>query len=94
MKSEDENKKNLEQLKLVYEVEVEKQNIRLKKLECITNEDKSIIDKISQLKDVLSTHVIDQDKTILGSEPIFKTLLDSDYQKEATSKLMELIRKL
>lgn len=60
----------------------------------ILETDRLLNDKIFSLLMTLSFSVIDEERTILGSEPFRTLLLKGRHRNETLNKLMELIKKL
>lgn len=56
--------------------------------------DRLLNDKIFSVLISLVSKTIDEDRTILGSEPFFKPLLSGHNRETVTKKLIELITKL
>lgn len=60
----------------------------------LTNEDnKTNIDKINSLRWLLVSITIDEEKTILGSEPIFKSVFSDDEKQKIKSKMMLIVER-
>ncbi|MBK7970947.1 MAG: hypothetical protein IPK08_19630 [Bacteroidetes bacterium] len=57
-------------------------------------EQKVLIDKVSQLRSLLSEWTIDEEKNGSASEPFLKPMILGRNRLIATNKLMELINKL
>lgn len=57
-------------------------------------EQKVLIDKVSQLRALLSEWTIDEERTVMASEPFLKPMILGRNRLIATNKLMELINKL
>lgn len=57
------------------------------------DEQSILIQKVSQLSALLYYTTIDEEKTILGSEPICKSILDDEERKMVKEKLKELLNK-
>ena len=51
-------------------------------------------DKLYFLKEALTDNIMDTDNTYLGSEPIYKPLLENENRKIVINKLMQLIKEL
>lgn len=95
-----------ERLELIEKrIEIQKKRIELRKeklnIEEILNKQKSAIDeqkllleKISELRYMLKDITIDQDKTFLGSEPFLKPVFEAGERDMITNKLLNLIRRL
>jgi hypothetical protein len=56
-------------------------------------EEKVLISKTEQLRYLLSDVAIDEERTLLGSEPIYKPTISSDENKVVRIKLMELLNR-
>lgn len=56
-------------------------------------EQKVLIDKVSQLRSLLSEWTIDEERTVLASEPFLKPMIVGRNRLITTNKLMELISK-
>jgi len=56
-------------------------------------EQKLIIDKISELRAILSDWTIDSERTLLASEPFLKPTIEGKQREIILNKIMELIRK-
>lgn len=50
-----------------------------------------LIQKVGELRLLLSFSAVDEEKTIFGSEPMFKNILDQEEKKMVKAKLRELI---
>lgn len=93
-----------EQLDLIEkQVEIEAKKLENKKSEFDLMEnsirskrdfDKMVNDKIFSVLFPLMINTIDEDRTILGSEPFYKPLLSGKNKEIAMNKLMELISTL
>lgn len=57
-------------------------------------EDEMLIQKIEGLRLLLSSSIIDDEKTVFGSEPIYKNILNAEEKQFVKEKLKELITKL
>src|ERR1035437_7778244 len=71
-------------------IELRKEQIAFKELDkrkIMIDEQKLFIDKVGQLKSLLSALTIDEERTIFGSEPMFKCIISSDGRKIVTTKL-------
>ena len=86
-------------------VDIQKKKIELKKEKLNTDEivlrrkisaeeQTLLIDKISQLRCVLADWTIDDERTIMASEPFLKPLISDRNRLIVTNKLIELINKL
>jgi hypothetical protein len=58
------------------------------------DEQKVLIDKISELRYVLSDYTIDGERTLLSSEPYLTTIISDERREVIIKKLMQLINKL
>lgn len=58
------------------------------------NEDSVINSRLFYLTMMLQSITIDSDKTIMGSEPVYKQLFDESEQYAIKAKMFELIKKL
>lgn len=91
------------------EIKEKKVDIKMKQLEMRNNrialdlleprkiaisEQHILVEKISELRAVLSEEVIDEERTVFGGEPIYKSMLDPNERKTVKKKLQELIEKL
>ncbi len=104
MKTQKQSKK--EQLELLEKkVEIQKKRMEIKKemvnideiiggRKIALDEQKSIIDKISVLSTVLTEYTIDNERTILGSEPYLVPIITGKNREILTSKLLELVKVL
>jgi len=54
----------------------------------------NVKDKLYFLKEALTDNIMDTDNTYLGSEPIYKPLLENENRKMVLNKLMQLIKEL
>lgn len=54
----------------------------------------NVKDKLYFLKEALTDNIMDTDNTYLGSEPIYKPLLENENRKMILNKLMQLIKEL
>lgn len=99
-------KKKLKQLEILEkQIDIRKKYLETKKenLEILEQERKSntsieeqrvLLDKISELRWLLSEITVDEEKTILGSEPFLCRLIGPGYQERIEKKMMTLIEKL
>ncbi|MEZ5002140.1 MAG: hypothetical protein R2730_03815 [Chitinophagales bacterium] len=95
----------LEELKINIEkkrLEIQKEEIEIKwemakivelENDRANNKARTLIDKISELRSLLSDVVIDEDQTILLGEPKYRRLAQGRIEILATRKLAELISK-
>ncbi len=78
--------------------EVRKEKLNMDELKLITNianeEQKILIDKISSLKNLLADYTIDDERTIIGSEPFLKPIVCGREKDIVMNKLIELVKKL
>ena len=58
------------------------------------DEKNMLITKIKELRIILGDYTIDDEKTIMGSEPMLKPIITSEEQKIVRRKLMQLIEQL
>ena len=58
------------------------------------DEQKILIEKVVELRHLLSDSTIDDEKTIMGSEPFYKPTISGVEREIVNKKLMELIKKL
>lgn len=63
-------------------------------LEMETRKTENIKSKLYFLREVLTDNILDKERTILGSEPLFKPLLEDENREIAMNKLMNLIDEL
>ncbi|QCW21781.1 hypothetical protein [Flavobacterium phage FCOV-S2] len=89
----EEEEKKADIRKKIYEAEEAKEQVEYKKQDTISIKDKINIDKADKLREILSTHVIDENKTILASEPHIKLLIEGDMREEFMSKLHEIVKR-
>lgn len=54
----------------------------------------NVKDKLYFLKEALTDNIMDTDNTYLGSEPIYKPLLENENRRIVINKLMQLIKEL
>lgn len=95
-----------ERLELVEKrVEIQRKRIELRKeklnIDAIIerklisfDEQKILIEKVVELRHLLSDSTIDDEKTIMGSEPFYKPTISGVEREIVNRKLMELIKKL
>lgn len=57
------------------------------------DEQKTLIDKVSSCRQLLDSISIDEEKTILGSEPILKNTFNSSETKIIKEKIFELLKR-
>lgn len=58
------------------------------------NENNVLINKIEELRHLLSSTVVDEERTVFGVEPIYKAILGAEERQLVKDKLIELITKL
>ncbi|MCX6185811.1 MAG: hypothetical protein NTU43_02290 [Bacteroidetes bacterium] len=78
--------------------EVRKEKLNMDELKLITNianeEQKILIDKIASLKSLLADYTIDDERTIIGSEPFLKPIVCGREKDIVMSKLIDLVKQL
>lgn len=77
-------------------LEIENEKLKLREIEprrIAVDEQYIVVQKISELRCLLSDVTINEEKTIFGSEPIYKSILDEEERKMVKIKLRELIKK-
>jgi len=85
-------------------IDIQKKRVELKKEKLNINEivlrrkvsleeQKVLIDKISELRAVLSDWTIDDERTILASEPFLKATIEGGQREIVLNKIMVLIKK-
>lgn len=99
------NQNEKERLELLdKKVEIQKKRVEIKKEQLNIDEtiikrsigldeQKTLIDKIESLRNVLNDWTIDDERTIMASEPFLKPLVDGEQREVVLRKMMELIRK-
>jgi hypothetical protein len=86
-------------------VDIQKKRVELKKEKLNADEivmrrkismeeQKVLIDKISELRAVLSDWTIDEERTIMASEPFLKTTIEGAQREMVLNKIIELIKRL
>jgi len=79
-------------------VEVKKEQLNIDEIvirrKIALDEQRTLIDKISVVRGVLSEYTIDDEKTILGSEPILVPIIIGERRETVINKLMELIERI
>lgn len=100
------HKKEKERLELVEKkVEIQKKRVEIKKEQLnmdeiivrrniALEEQKVLIDKISELRYVLTDWIVDEDRTIMASEPFLTPTIVGERREIVIRKLMELIKKI
>jgi hypothetical protein len=67
------------------------------RLEILTSEEggdeRVLMLKVEQLRGLLSDQTIDQERTVFGTEPIYKSILTETERRMVQRKLFELIQK-
>lgn len=58
------------------------------------SEDHALVNKIEELRMLLTVSAIDEERTVFGSEPVYKNILDVEEKIIVKAKLKELINKL
>ena len=51
------------------------------------------VDKAEELRFILNAHVIDESRTVMGSEPIYTTTINGKNRDIIIKKLMEIIER-
>ena len=77
-------------------VEIETEKFKLREIEprrIAVDEQHSLIGKVSELRCLLSYLTINEEKTLFGSEPVYKSILDEEERRLVKTKLSELIKK-
>ncbi len=94
-------KEQLDLIEKQVEIEAKKLDNKKSEFELMENSikskrdfDKMVNDKIFSVLFPLMINTIDEDRTILGSEPFYKPLLSGKNKEIAMNKLMELISTL
>ncbi len=79
-------------------VELRKERIKIDQLisgeEAVKEKKKQILEEISELRYLLSDWMIDEERTILGSEPFIKPVLNGVERQIVLKKLMSLINNI
>ena len=57
-------------------------------------EHRLIIDKITELRQILTDTMVDDERTTIGGEPFLKPILDNEERVIITNKIFELVKKL
>lgn len=98
--------KEKERLELLEKkVEIQKKRVEIKKEQLNMDEiilrrnisfeeQKILIDKISELRYVLTDWTVDEDRTIMASEPFLTPTIVGERREIVIRKLMELIKKI
>lgn len=77
-------------------IEIENEKLQLQEIEprrITVDEQHILVQKVSELRCLLSDSTIDEEKTIFGSEPVYKSTIDEEERKMVKAKLRELIKK-
>ena len=77
-------------------LEIENEKLKLREIEprrIAIDEQHTLIGKVSELRCLLSDSTINEEKTLFGSEPVYKSILDDEERKLVKIKLRELIKK-
>ena len=61
-------------------------------LECLEDQ-RILVMKVEQLRGLLSDMTTDEERTVFGSEPIYKSIVSGEERRVIQRKLMELINK-
>lgn len=59
-----------------------------------TDDQRVQIDKVQALADMLGILTIDAEKTLLGSEPVYKNVFDEKERKIIKEKIFEILKKI
>lgn len=84
---------NLEDKLKEIEIDEKKQSIGFENRRTQIDELKTEIEKITELGRLLEIKVPDSEKTLLGSEPIEKSVFSENEQLKIKSKIFEIINK-
>jgi len=60
----------------------------------IMEDQKAAVEKISELRSLLSDYTVDPERTILGSEPFLTPIINDKRREKVVEKVMELVDKL
>jgi len=75
------------------DIRKEKQSLKeFERRKIMIDEQKNLTDKVSTITWLLAMITVDSEKTILGSEPMFKPILPDEETKLVLSKLRELLK--
>ena len=77
-------------------VEIENEKLKLREIEprrIAVDEQHTLIGKVSELRCLLTYSTINEEKTLFGSEPVYKSILDEEETKLVKTKLRDLIKK-
>jgi len=81
--------KNMEKEKL--EIKKKKINLIEIKKDHLRSEQKMVIEQINCIKDLMTERIIDEDKTIFGSEPKFKAVFNESEIVNLKKKIWKLL---
>ncbi len=88
-----EEKERLEIISLKLEIKKKKINLIEIKKDHLRSDKKMFIDQISSLRDLMTERVIDEDKTIFGSEPKYKPVFNDSEITKLKKKVWDLLEK-
>ena len=77
-------------------LEIENEKLKLREIEprrIAVDEQHTLIGKVSELRYLLAYSTINEEKTLFGSEPIYKSILDEEEKQLVKTKLRELIKR-
>lgn len=77
-------------------LEIRKEKLNLDELELrkiVVDEQKVLIEKISELRHLLSDDTIDDERTIFGGEPFMQPTIKGEERTAVKSKLIELLKR-
>ena len=86
-----EEKERLEIVSLKLEIKKKKINLIEIKRDHLRNHKKMVIEQINSLRDLMTERVIDEDKTIFGSEPKYKPVFNDSEITKLKKKIWELL---
>ncbi len=85
--------KRMEIQKMRIEIRKGKLNIddRIESKQLVNDEHKILIEKVTELRHLLSDVTVDKNKTIMGSEPFYVPILDGAQRNVIMNKLIALV---
>ena len=79
-------------------IEIKKENLEIEenmlRRHITLQEEKAILDKISELRSLLAEWTIDSERTLLASEPFLAPAIDGQRREFLLNKITDLIRKI
>lgn len=86
--------KKVEIQKKILEIKKEKVNLQnLKQKKFSAEEEQVLVNKVAELRYLLDNVTIDEERTILGSEPFLKPIITGEEREIVKAKIIELLKK-